>query len=141
MVHDTGAADSILADSISRAMERVETDKPRHFIAWLYAIAQNMARHWIRDRKSYERMLGDRGHRSARSAFAEVMSQEALEIFDGELTKLTKTQRRALLMRILDRMSVEDIAGKMRLRNGAVRALLHRARLRLRGWLGYMRAL
>lgn len=141
MVYDPGAADSILADSISRAMERVESDKPRNFIAWLYSIARNMARHWIRDRKVYERMLEGRGERSTRSAFAEVMSQEALEVFDGELSRLSRNQRRALLMRIVDRMSCEEIAEKMELASGAVRALLHRARQRLRGWLGYMRAL
>lgn len=140
IVHDTGAADGILVDSISKALEVVERDKPRHFVAWLFSIARNMARHWVRDRKLHEKLLDSEETRLNRSAFAETITQEAFNIFERDLELLSEAQRRALLLRLLDRMSCDEIAREMGIASGAVRALIHRAKLRLRGWILYMRA-
>jgi RNA polymerase sigma-70 factor (ECF subfamily) len=141
MVHDTGAADAIAEDAVLRALERLEQDKPRFFIQWLFSIARNMALHWIRDQKSTQQMLGRQGRRDQRSAFAETITLEALKIFDQEIQRLTEHQRRVLVMRIVDRMSYEEIGARMEIRKGAARAIFHRAKERLGRWLGYMRVL
>jgi RNA polymerase sigma factor (sigma-70 family) len=141
MVHDTGAADAIAEDAVLRALERLEVDRPRFFLPWLFQISRNLALHWIRDKKSTERMLEKQGYRDNRSAFADTLSREALKIFDGEIQRLTERQRQVLLMRVIDHLSYEEIGEKLGLSRGAARALGHRARANLASWLGYMRAL
>lgn len=140
MVYDPGTTDSIVADSITRAMERVEADRPRHFIPWLYQIAKNKALHFIRSQKIEERVLESRKEHSARSAFAEAISKEALKVFDREVLRLNEAQRKILLFRIIDHLSMEEIGERLKMRPSAVRAVMHRARLKLRRWLHYMRA-
>ena len=141
MVHDTGAADSIAEDAVLRALERLEVDRPRFFLPWLFQIARNLGLHWIRDKKSTERMLEKQGYRENRSAFADTLSREALKIFDVEIQRLSEHQRQVLLMRIIDRLSYGEIGKKLEMSQGAARALGHRARTNLANWLGYMRAL
>jgi RNA polymerase sigma factor (sigma-70 family) len=124
-------------------MERVAIDRPLFFESWLGGIARNKALHWIRRRKVEETASGDltRHARTERSAFREAISQEALDLFDREIRRLTKAQRQALLLRIIDHLSFDEIGVRMRMRAGAARALVFRARGRLTGWLDYMRAL
>lgn len=141
IVHDAHVAEAITADAIGKAAERVSSDRPTYFLAWLQAIARNMAFHWIRDNGIHEKILMGLPKRAERSAFASAMSREAVSFFDSEVKRLTENQRRALLMRIVDRLSFDEIGVAMKMRAGTARALVHRARHRLAEWLGYMRAL
>ena len=141
MVYDNITAEAIAEDAVVRALERLEEDRPRHFLPWLFSIAKNLCRHFIRDRKSTQRMLENQGYRETRSAFAETLTREAFQIFDVELERLTKRQRRVFLMRIIDRLSFKEIGDQMELRPGAARAVFHRAKENLGNWLGYMKVL
>ena len=142
IVHDTGAAEAIAEDAILRALEKLEDRRPSaSFRNWLFSIARNMARHWIRDRKKEDGTLKKIGYRDTRSAFAETLTREALRIFDVEIQRLTEGQRKVLFMRIIDHLSYQEISERMGIRPGAARALCNRARNRLADWLGYMRAL
>lgn len=100
-----------------------------------------MACHWVRHLKVHEKAVMDFPGRMERSAFSETMSREALDLFDRGLRWLPKNQRLAILMRAIDQMSCEEIGVRLKLKTGAVRSVLLRARDNLAGWLGYMRAL
>jgi RNA polymerase sigma factor (sigma-70 family) len=141
MVYDHVTAEAIAEDAVVRALERLEVDRPTNFMAWLFQIARNLCRHFIRDRKATQRMLENQSRRNARSAFADAITREALQVFDVEFQRLTPRQRRVFLMRIIDRLSFREIGQKMELRPGAARAVFHRAKERLGTWLGYMRVL
>lgn len=146
-VHNRSTAESIAQDAIGKAWQYIGTLKnPKKLIPWIYTIAINLARHWIRDRKRREEDLyledGSRNHpQRYRDGFAETITQEALALFDRHMKRLTKMQRRALLLRIIDRLDYFQIGQRMKLTEGSVRALVHRARMRLKRWYRYMRAL
>lgn len=141
IVHDEHVAEGITADAIVRATERVLVDRPTYFLAWLQGIARNMAFHWRRHLKVHEKSVVDFHGKMERSAFAETISREALDLFDRGLRELTKNQRRALLMSVVDQMSCGEIGDRLNLKSTAVRSLLFRARSSLAGWIGYMHAL
>lgn len=142
-VHDYSLAESLTYDAIQKGMEQVEISQPNptKLKAWLYSIVLNLARQWKRNETSHEMALRKQSVRSARDSFSEAISREALQLFDHELQRLTKMQRKILLLRIIDRLSFDEIGLKLNLRSGAARAIMHRARAKLRRWLGYMRAL
>lgn len=141
MVYDNVTAEAIAEDAVVRALERLEMDRPTHFLPWLFSIARNLCRHFIRDKKSTQRMLEKQGYRETRSAFAETITREALSIFDIELQRLTERQRRVFLMRIIDKLSFREIGDRLDIRSGAARAVFHRAKENLGTWLGYMKVL
>lgn len=135
IVHDTGAASEILEDAVSRALEKVERDRPVNFVAWVYAIVRNAAYHWRRDRMKQEGLLEEsKIPRCYRSAAEEVMSREALESFVFACRGLTERQRQALYLRIYDQLSFEEVGRKMGIPNGAARALFWRAKAHLEAW-------
>jgi DNA-directed RNA polymerase specialized sigma24 family protein len=67
MVYDHVTAEAIAEDAVVRALERLEVDRPTNFMAWLFQIARNLCRHFIRDRKSTQRMLENQSRRNARA--------------------------------------------------------------------------
>lgn len=78
---------------------------------------------------------------TTRSAFAEVISKEALKVFDEAVLRLTRRERRTFLMRVIDRLSYEKIGKKLKITSTNAKTIIFRARRRLRGWMGYLQAL
>lgn len=142
-MRDRHQVEIILADSISHALQRVLIDRPVYFVAWLAMIARNRAFRLLRDLEIEGRVFGDLASRarSERSAFAEAISREALDLFDRGIEQLTKSQRRVLLLRIVDHLSFDEIGARLKMRPGAARSHAQRAKGRLTEWVGYMRAL
>lgn len=144
MVYDKTDAETIVQDAITKSLEQISLDRPSNFRNWLFSIAINKARHHIRDRKISDRhRRGNFGRPtvSKRDAFAEIITEEALRLFDHGLARLTTLQRRILLLRIIDRLSFDRISVIVHKKPGACRALVHRARTTLQEWLEYMKAI
>lgn len=135
IVHDTGAAEEIVQDGISKAMEFVERDKPVNFVSWLFSIVRNSAFHWRRDKAKHEAAI-ERGplQRFYPPAETEVISRESLREFFFACKFLTERQRQVLYFRAFDGLSHAEIGQKLGMGEGAVRAIFHRARQHLEGW-------
>lgn len=109
------SAESVVDDSIVKAISRVDASRVQKFIPYLKTIIRNAAFDWLRRFRKQQDYLYLNHDLSARSAFAEAISQEALEIFDGIVSKLPKRLRRLVILRVVDRLSYDEISKKMRI--------------------------
>ncbi|HEY1358563.1 MAG TPA: sigma-70 family RNA polymerase sigma factor [Thermoleophilaceae bacterium] len=125
-------ADDALQQTFVRAHAAIlREDRVRCLRAWLYRIAHNSAANLIRDTHRPDEPLpehvpgaelpDDVAYR--RQTFSEVLSA---------VQSLPLRQRDAIVLRELEGRSYEEIAGELGVTDGAVRALLNRARTTIR---------
>jgi RNA polymerase sigma factor (sigma-70 family) len=131
------AAENVLDDSIVKAVSRVESSRVSKFLPYLKTILRNAAFDWVRRFKKQQDYLHLNHDLSTRSAFAEAISQEALEIFDGIVSKLPKRMRRIIIMRVVDRLSFGEISKKVKISKVYARGIFFRAKEKLRSLLAY----
>lgn len=125
-----------------KAIQRADKSRPGKFLAYLRMIIRNAAFDWSnKNRRKLEYLrINTNSQSDSRSAFAEAISKEALQFFDGCVKKLTRKERRVVLLRVIDGLCFRDIAKKMKTNPQAARVLFWRAKERLRDFLGYMKA-
>lgn len=75
-----------------------------------------------------------------RTAFAEAISKEALQFFDDTVKKLSRRERRVVILRVVEGLCFRDVAKKMKVSPQAARILFWRAKENLKGFLSYMKA-
>jgi RNA polymerase sigma factor (sigma-70 family) len=142
IVKNPEAAETILVDSITKAIERVDPARITKFLAYLKMVIRNQSLDWLKKsvkQRTYLKRAST--HLTTRSAFAEAISREALKVFDEVVLRLTRRERRAFLMRVIDRLSFEKIAKRLKTTSTNAKTIVFRARQRLQGWMGYLRAL
>jgi RNA polymerase sigma-70 factor (ECF subfamily) len=112
---------------------RPESDFP----AWLFTIARNEARGYLRSAQNRQddrpvQMLDEAGDNDrfgiAPSPEQEVMAQELLECIDAEVAALPEVQHRALLMREIDGLDYKAIAAALEQPVNTVKSHVYRAR-------------
>ena len=132
-----------------RALPRLQT--PEAFTAWLYRIAVNLSRNWLRDKgrvrvESLE-LPGDDGEDGGTREIADpspdpeaqTQTKDMQERVQRAIAGLSPDHRAVVTMHHLQGMSVEEIAGVLDCSIGTVKSRLSRARDNLRRKLaGYV---
>ena len=132
-----------------RALPRLQT--PEAFTSWLYRIAVNLSRNWLRDRgrvrvESLEQP-GEEGEEGNTREIADPNSDPAVlaqtrdmqERVEKAIAGLSPDHRRVVTLHHLEGMPVEEIARIMGCSIGTVKSRLSRAREHLRRKLsGYV---
>jgi RNA polymerase sigma factor (sigma-70 family) len=126
-------ADEAVQDALIKAHQALARGAMVHSLgAWLYAIAHNSALSLLRRRRAGAQYREDLDARHE----GMVASREQLDALVSAFLTLPVRQRRALVMRELEGRSYEEIGARLGASNGAVRALLNRARASVRDRLG-----
>jgi RNA polymerase sigma-70 factor (ECF subfamily) len=122
--------------SVARSLRRLKD--PTRFRSWLFSIAANKSRDWIRRKQRRRRLSEDLIHEQAGAPSAPAVVDEESPEIDRLRQALASlpTDRRALLsMFYLDRLSVREIAAALSIPTGTVKSRLFHARNRLRQYL------
>jgi RNA polymerase sigma factor (sigma-70 family) len=133
MLHSREDAEDVLQEVFAASYRAIVADEREIFVRpWLYRIARNMCLKHIGKR----RPLTDGGVEemdiAAYSTTVDaVHMREDLRQVVGDVQELPETQRTALLLREIDGLSYEQIAGAMDTSVAGVKSLLVRARVSL----------
>jgi RNA polymerase sigma-70 factor (ECF subfamily) len=115
-----------------RSLDRFELGRP--FGPWVCRIAANLAVNHVRSPRSREEGLPE-GHAETPSADAgplgAVLDAEARRVLDEAVAALSPEQRAVFVLRTVEEMSYEEIAGTLGISPGTVMSRLFRARERL----------
>lgn len=125
-----------------KALQRADHTRPGKFLAYLKMILRNAAFDWTRkNKKKMEYLkLNTNSMPGTRTAFAEAISKEALQFFDDTVKKLSRRERRVVILRVVEGLCFRDVAKKMKVSPQAARILFWRAKEHLKGFLSYMKA-
>lgn len=125
-------AEDVQQEALTRAWRALAAGTvPNNPAAWLHRIVHNVALSELRHRSPACEPL-DESLVSPASTSDEADRRLAVRAMLSGLSQLPARQRRALLAGELDGRSRREIAAELGLSEGAVRALVHRARSRLR---------
>lgn len=136
-VRDDAVAEDLTAQVFFRACSSSATYRGEGtYQAWLFRIARNcVADH----RAASVRVVAVSEHADeadpSPSPSALAIAREDRDLIWELVSKLPEAERRAIALRYLHEMSVEEMSKILLRTRGAVRVLLHRARGRLRGAL------
>ena len=125
---DPALAEDIVAETFLRvwtASERVRIDTVR---AYLFAIARNLFLHGLRRRQRHV-PLDDAPELSVRQPDAE--ARERAEQVSAAIRALAEPDRSALLLRVEEELSYDEVAQVLGISPEAARVKVHRARLRV----------
>jgi len=131
--HDV--ADDVAQEAFVRAwrsLDRFEIGRP--FGPWVCRIAANLAVNHVRSPRAREEGLPE-GYAETRSSdpgpLGAVLDREAREVLDEAVGRLSPEQRAVFVLRAVEEMSYEEIAGALGISQGTVMSRLFRARERL----------
>lgn len=141
-------AEEILQETFLTVFDKIHTFKSRsRFSTWLYAIASNAAISRLR-RKSeqtvtLENDIGDFSHSWLRNMEVDfdfdrvdpALNRELHEKLEEAINSLPDGYREIFILKEIQKMSMKDIAPLFKMKPGAVKSRLHRARLMLRARL------
>jgi RNA polymerase sigma-70 factor (ECF subfamily) len=131
--HDT--ADDVAQEAFVRAWRALDRfDLGRPFGPWVCRIAANLAVNHVRSPRAREEGLPE-GHAETPSAdpspLGAVLDVEARRLLDEAVAGLSPEQRAVFVLRAVEEMSYEEIAGTLGVSPGTVMSRLFRARERL----------
>ena len=136
---DRTIADDLAQEVLIKAYFSLPKFKAKsEFGTWLYRIAVNHARDFLRKNKQRLKEIplqeaGDRGLASADLGPEEERLREGQrKIVQAALARLSEKYRTILTLRDIDGLSYQDISGILKLSPGTVDSRLHRARRQLR---------
>ena len=131
--HDV--ADDVAQEAFVRAwrsLDRFELGRP--FGPWVCRIAANLGVNYVRSPRAREEGLPE-GYAETRSSdpgpLGAVLDAEAREVLDEAMGGLSPEQRAVFVLRTVEEMSYEEIAGALGISPGTVMSRLFRARERL----------
>ena len=132
MLFDVGDADDVLQEvwfDVFRAISRLAN--PDAFRAWLYSIARRRAIKTFRKRRLNFQALED-GALDELAGIQEVFVADEAEQVHAKLDMLPAAQREVLVLRYIEDMSYEEIAGIINCQVGTVRSRLYYGKRGLR---------
>lgn len=110
---DPGAAEDIVQDTLVKAYQKLHTFEERSsFKSWLFRIAINNSKNRLRSLKG-ELDIEDVTVRIESQAQANVEKKELRAILDHEVHRLPQKQRTALILRVYEDLSFQEIADIM----------------------------
>ena len=151
--NDSDAAD-ITQDAFIRAWKALpRLQAPEAFGSWLYRVATNLARNWIRDHgrvrtESLDQPFSEDeegGQRdiadTTKDPAQTLQTSDMKDVVQKAIMTLSEDHRAVVTLHHIEGMSVEEIAGIMNCSVGTVKSRLSRARDHLRRKLaGYVEA-
>jgi RNA polymerase sigma-70 factor (ECF subfamily) len=132
MLFDVGDADDVLQEvwfDVFRAITRLA--EPGAFRAWLYSIARGRAAKTFRKRRLVFQALDD-GALDELADDQEAFAADEAEQVHAKLDLLPAAQREVLVLRYIEDMSYDEIAGIINCQVGTVRSRLHYGKRGLR---------
>jgi len=157
IIHQMVRSDADAADLTQDVFVRVWKSLPRlevpeAFTSWLYRIATNLSRNWIRDntrvrQESLDQPVGNGEDEGSAREVADVSGDPAAvtqtrsmqEVVQRAIQGLSEDHRTVVTLHHLEGMAVEEIAAIMKCSVGTVKSRLSRARDALRRKLaGYV---
>ena len=135
---DEATAEDLTAQVFFRALRSASTyDGSGSYAAWLFQIARNSIATWHRTR-ARDVAVEDVPEEvdPSPSAVTRVIDDESRGQMWSVVARLPFAQREAVELRYLHDLSIEEISEATDRKPGAVRALLHSARARLRKYYG-----
>ncbi len=137
-VRDASITEELTQETFLSVFLALPTFKPDgDFAAWLFTIARNAARSYLRSAQNRQDdrpvpVLDDAGNGdrfgAAPSPEEEAMAQQLFERIDAEVEALPDAQRRALLMREVDGLDYKAIAAALGQPVNTVKSHIFRAR-------------
>jgi len=138
VVHDGRVAEELTQEVFLSVFVALPSFKPDgEFAAWLFTIARNAARSYLRNAQNRQddrpmQLLDEAGDSDrfgvAPSPEDEAMAHQLFECIDAEVAALPEVQRRALLMREIDGLDYKAIAAALEQPVNTVKSHIFRAR-------------
>lgn len=131
---DRATAEDVTAQVFYKALSAAGTFKGEgSYRAWLFTIARNSVATWRAERTKRLVPIDDVAHHldPAPSAQSLAIASEDRDLLWEAVGRLPEAQREVVSLRYRRELSIDEIARVTRRSTGAVRVLLHRARLRL----------
>jgi RNA polymerase sigma-70 factor (ECF subfamily) len=136
MVGRRDVAEDLMQETLLRAFRGLDAYQPEgKFRAWLFRIAANQARDWIRRQKRRPEVADDPDPVADASPDAGAIARERAGHVEEALARLSAPDREILLMRYYGEMTFKDIAQANGEPLGTVLARAHRALKKLGGMI------
>lgn len=142
MCNNKDDAEDLTIEAFGRAFKRLEQYTPTYaFSTWLFKIASNNAIDFLRNKKKSTslsldtKMENDEGQEFSKNIKSQnldpeqnIIKKQKVELLRDVVEKLKPRYRELVKMRYYEELSYEEIAGKLDLPVGTVKAQLFRAR-------------
>lgn len=144
MLGDEAAAEDLVQETFQRSLAGIAAFEGRARLStWLYQIATNLARNWLRDRATHEKIESptriEEGAKRAgcrRGVLSTILRREVAGAIAGAIEDLPPILREAFVLRYVEGLEYEEMAGITGATVGALHVRAHRARTLLRSELG-----
>ncbi|MFH1070904.1 MAG: sigma-70 family RNA polymerase sigma factor [Candidatus Glassbacteria bacterium] len=132
--HDEAA--DVLQNAFIRAYEKLDTLRGgERFRVWIYSIAANQARNYLRDKARVIPLTGDGLPELEEDREAEVDREKLGELVCRALDGLTGEQKMVVVMRIYNEMPFKEVAESCGMTVSKAKVTYHRAMKTLSRWL------
>ena len=139
-IGDFHIAEEITQDTFLKVHQKLSTLKnPNQFAGWLYVIATNQCRAWLRKKRIETEPLEETDVEKIDEAYSRYVAEERSrvtietqrEVVKKLLSKLKESERTVLTLHYFGEMTVEEISRFLGVSASAIKLRLHRARQRL----------
>ena len=140
-IGDFHIAEEITQDTFLKVYQKLSTLKdPNQFSGWLYVIATNLCRAWIRKKRLETEPLEDTEIASIDETYSRYVAEERTkvtveaqrEVVKKLLAKLKESERTVMTLHYFGEMTCEEISRFLGVSTSAIKLRLHRARQRLK---------
>jgi RNA polymerase sigma-70 factor (ECF subfamily) len=139
IVSDSVEAEDLLQQTFLKVYSKsLDHSRIRNFSSWIFTVAANLARDELRTRARVDRRTRSLGEheaewaRDSKGTPADRAAQSELrERIERAIDSLDEIYRMVFVLRDIEGMSYEEIAGVLNIRVGTVKSRLNRARLKL----------
>ena len=140
-IGDFHIAEEIAQDTFLKVYRKLSTLKdPYQFSGWLYVIATNQCRAWLRKKRLETEPLEDTEVESIEEAYSRYVAEERTkvaveaqrEVVKKLLAKLKESERTVMTLHYFGEMTCEEISRFLGVSTSAIKLRLHRARQRLK---------
>ena len=139
-IGDFHIAEEITQDTFLKVYQKLATLKdPNQFSGWLYVIATNQCRAWLRKKRIETEPLDETDVEKIEEAYSRYVAEEQSkatvetqrEVVKKLLAKLKESERTVMTLHYLGEMTIEEISRFLGVSASAIKLRLHRARQRL----------
>ena len=140
-IGDFHIAEEITQDTFLKVYQKLATLKdPNQFSGWLYVIATNQCRAWLRKKRIETEPLDETDVEKIEEAYSRYVAEEQSkatvetqrEVVKKLLAKLKESERTVMTLHYLGEMTIEEISRFLGVSTSAIKLRLHRARQRLK---------
>ncbi len=124
---DAHAAEDIVQDAYIRALQRLDKDRLDNPRTWLYSIAANLARNWLRDRSTHRRLEKTMAaEKSALSSTPATQPDDSVVALRQHFKGLEEKYRTALSLHYEQGLTYREVAAVLQKPEGTAASLITR---------------